>query len=528
MAQRGITRNNMKNTTSIVPGNQIEPSTEVITTTRQNSTRKNRWNGKQSKLNMISKVSFHAESVIPFETIGEKYKIQKTNESGTPKNANMKKLVTKTTRKMTIVRKFKLPTNTPTEVEIKRRSKYIECILLSYCDEPVGILSIASCFLGILLGILFNLSNTTFPQHYLLGSPEYWYEPMVAQIIGWNPIAAIHLMNVCYFCIGIRERNSTRSCLIAYGIGSTSTIILTGVFYLLWTCLAKGAYPMPFTGYILAVVAWYMMILVFWFQCPKEWRSDSQNRKKMIFCILFLNVLYLAEITYKVLKKSFLLIPKKHHWPLVFVVFIVREGNGWCLGYFGKQISGYSEDLSVDILAAMIAGSRHIMFLSIEVGSITTDFVSYSIIALDFIINFVDCILTIFYFKRKDDSKKSRDRQAKAMLALIINESVEIFMPVAYVITLLMAYYGPNAKILGNIKNSAWQYSAIENIGSTTKWMALLFSADIVSAVICGILIYGFCKINILRIYLQIQNQLWYILAIEEGYILTEVRYHVD
>ena len=166
------------------------------------------------------------------------------------------------------------------------------------------------------------------------------------------------------------------------------------------------------------------------------------------------------------------------------------------------------------------------MFLSIEVGSITTDVVSYSILALDFVINIVDCILTIYYCKRNDESKKNRDRQVKAVLALIINESVEILMPVAYVVTLLMAYYGPNAEILGNIKNSEWQYMAIEDIGSSMKWMGLLFSVDIVSAVICIGLIYCFCKINILKMYLQIQNQLWYILAIEEAYILTEVTYH--
>ena len=525
----------MENTTRTLSGNKIEPANEIIT--RQNSAVTKRWKGKQAMINMIRKVSFQAESVIPVEAIGKKSKIQKTTESRIPADTKMtkakarwkraSKLVTKRTRKMSVVRKFKLPSNTPTEVEMKRRSKYIERILLNNCHESVGILSFSSCFLGILLGIIFTVFLTTFPQHYPLGNPEYWYEPMLAHVIGWTPIAAIHLINVCHFCIGIRGRNTMRTCLIAYGVGSATTITLTGLFYFSWAYMGTMVYPMPFTGYILAVVTWYMMVLVFWFQCPKEWRSDSKSRKKMIFCIIFLNMLYVAEITYKVLRKSFLLIPKKHHWPLVFVLLIVREGNGWCLGYFGKKISGFSEDLSVDILATLIAGSRHIMFLSIEVGSITTDLVSYSILALDFIINIGDCILTIYYCKRNDNSKKNRDRQVKAVLALIINESVEILMPVAYVITLVMAYYGPNAEILGNIKNSEWQYSAIEDIGSTMKWMGLLFSVDIVSAVICVVLIYGFCKINILKMYLQVQNQLWYILAIEEAYILSEVRCHI-
>ena len=80
---------------------------------------------------------------------------------------------------------------------------------------------------------------------------------------------------------------------------------------------------------------------------------------------------------------------------------------------------------------------------------------------------------------------------------MIINESVEILMPIAYAVTLLMAYYGPNAEILSNIKNSEWKYTAIEDIGSSMKWIALLFSVDIVSAIICIGLIYRFCQINI-------------------------------
>ena len=120
-------------------------------------------------------------------------------------------------------------------------------------------------------------------------------------------------------------------------------------------------------------------------------------------------------------------------------------------------------------------------------------------------------------------SKASKYKSHPSMLALIINESVEIIMPISYVVTLLMAYYGPNSKILGNIKNSEWQYRAIEDIGSSMKWMAILFSVDIVSAMICIVLIYRICKIDILKIYLQLQNQLWYILAIVEAYILTEV-----
>ena len=523
----------MKSNVSSISSIKIEQANEIKTTTPCNRFIKKRWKISSPMALMSRKLSFKANSILPLENIGSKYKAQQDIGNETMEDTNITnpkkkwksacQLVIKRTKTMSNVIKFDLPSSTPTELEIQQRSKYVERILLNHCREHVNVLSAFSCFLGIMLGIVFTFYYTMFPQHHPIGNPTYWYEPMIANLVGWIPIAAVFLINVCHFCIGTKGRNTIKVCSIAYGVGSTTTIFVTALSYFAWVYIEEMVYPMPFTGYIIAVVSWYMMVLVFWFQSPKRWRSDSKSRKKMILCVLFLNMLYAAEITYKVLRKSFLLIPKQHHWPLVFVLLIVREGNGWCLGYIGKTISGFSEDLSIDILATLISGSRHIMFLSIEVGSITTDLVSYSILALDFFINIVDCILTIYYFKRKDNSKKNRTRQVKAVLALIINESVEILMPIAYVVTLLMAYYGPNAEILGNIKNSEWQYTAIEDIGSSMKWIALLFSVDIVSAMICSGLIYRFCRINILRMYLQLQNELWYILAIGEAYILTEV-----
>jgi hypothetical protein len=108
-------------------------------------------------------------------------------------------------------------------------------------------------------------------------------------------------------------------------------------------------------------------------------------------------------------------------------------------------------------------------------------------------------------------------------LTLSVNESVEVAMPIAYALCLLLAYYGPNAEILGNIKNSDWQYAAIEDIVSTYKWTGILFTVDIASGVLSLIVLWWCCKINIVRMYLQLQDHIWYILAIEQGYMLTEV-----
>ena len=121
-------------------------------------------------------------------------------------------LVIKRTKTMSNVTKFDLSSSAPTELEMQQRSKYVERILLNHCCEQINILSVFSCFLGMLLGIVFTLFKTLFPQQHPIGNPTYWYEPMLSHLIGWIPIAAVFLISVCYFYIETKERDTAKIC----------------------------------------------------------------------------------------------------------------------------------------------------------------------------------------------------------------------------------------------------------------------------------------------------------------------------
>ena len=424
-------------------------------------------------------------------------------------------------KKINILSQLNLPTDIPTDDQIINRSKKLEEIFLNQSSDKVDISSILSSFVGILFGILFTTYITTVPQHYPLGVSTYWYEPMFILTLSWCPIAAIHLINVCFFCMGVKVRNTIKTCCIAYLVGATTCFLQSYSIFIFWTNVVELPFPMPFSPYFGAVIAWYSMNLVFWFQCPREWRSNSKSVRKMIFCLLFLSMLYVAEITYKVLRKIFLVVPKDYHLPLVLLLLIVRELHGWSLSYLGKKIAGFP-DLNVEIIATLFGGLRHTMFLSVEVGSITTDMVSYIILATDFGINLVSCFLIVWY--NRNPTEQNKEKRVSAMLNLIINESVEILLPIAYVICFLMAYLGPNAEIMGNIKNDYWQFIAIDDLGHNLMWLGIMFVVDLGSSVISVFVLWRYCKTNVFKIYLQMQNQIWAILAIEQGYIISEVR----
>ena len=108
----------------------------------------------------------------------------------------------------------------------------------------------------------------------------------------------------------------------------------------------------------------------------------------------------------------------------------------------------------------------------------------------------------------------------------LINESVEFIMPITYCACYLIAYFGPNAELMGNVKNDSWQYTSvdtIEELNDVLFWNFMMFIVDLGSTILTIFLLFRYSKINILRMYIQMQDQMWYMLAIQQGYIVSEV-----
>ena len=177
--------------------------------------------------------------------------------------------------------------------------------------------------------------------------------------------------------------------------------------------------------------------------------------------------------------------------------------------------------MAIEINAVHLAAIRHILFLSVNLGSMTTASTSYLILASDFIINLGDCFAIIYYHKKGDEI--SQKKKIRGLVTLISNEATEFMLPLAYASVLLLSYYGPNAHIIGNIRNSNWHYAEIENIYDTVFWLGVMFLVDSGSTVASSILLWIFCKDNIVKMYLKVIQYVGLILAAETAYFVSEV-----
>ena len=95
----------------------------------------------------------------------------------------------------------------------------------------------------------------------------------------------------------------------------------------------------------------------------------------------------------------------------------------------------------------------------------------------------------------------------------------------SYALLIIMAFFGPNAEILGNIKLSIWQFEApIQDIQAYIYNIGVWLIVDLASLVVNGIVIWYSCKINILKVMKKMQEGHWALYALAEAYLMMEVR----
>ena len=109
---------------------------------------------------------------------------------------------------------------------------------------------------------------------------------------------------------------------------------------------------------------------------------------------------------------------------------------------------------------------------------------------------------------------------------LIMTERIESVIPFTYLLTFLMAYYGPNAEILGNIKLTIWQYQSVADIEDYIKNLLKLLVIDFLSFATNGILLWITCKINVFKVLQKVQAQFWLIMTIQEAFLFFEVKFN--
>ena len=89
-----------------------------------------------------------------------------------------------------------------------------------------------------------------------------------------------------------------------------------------------------------------------------------------------------------------------------------------------------------------------------------------------------------------------------------------------YAIGLIMAYYGPNSKLIGNVGSGIWAYEEIEDVGRQLKVIFGMFGMDVLSVLLNSICLSKYGNVNLIQYFLKFLQKYWPLVGIRLGYDL--------
>ena len=373
-----------------------------------------------------------------------------------------------------------------------------------------GILLIGLC-------VIFASPILLLPQHNVITSPQYWYEGMITGCLSFVLSLTLDTLIALKFYFKIGYIISIRLFLCLYIAAAIAAIIPYTLSYLIWTTILGYYPPIPYI-LLLGYIQFLVQYLTLYFLLPKHLATEREfHRKLLAFMFSRLTVMF-VDIQYKMCTFLFTYLDLKLQWILAFLLPFLREFNFQMMNKIMIQFPGIDDD---DVSAAIVIGINtfHAVYVAVKIGHTATQITSYLILAIDFILNLYSChgIITLHrsIVPRNLTNNSLTVREInRRLLKLILIEILEVTIPISYIATVLVAYYGPNAELLGNIRSDYWQYKPIDDIGNVVLAVLSMFTIDLCSAIIAGFALYKICLIDFPRQACAAMKKYWPVVAV--------------
>ena len=223
--------------------------------------------------------------------------------------------------------------------------------------------------------------------------------------------------------------------------------------------------------------------------------------------------------------KAFITVDEEYQWCAAILLIPIREFNIWLQTKVGYKTAGLKpeEDSSIELTCGHNINNRHCFFLSVVLGTVATDLTCWVILAIDFSINLYLELKIIWTKYRKGFNDENEAHMIDLFMELVINETVEIVVPFTYFICFSIAYYGPNAEIIGTVKSEYWHHVPVNNVQLFCQNLGIFLLAETFTFLFSFILLKFTCGINIIKAFIVTQREYWLLMAVNTGYTIQMV-----
>ena len=214
------------------------------------------------------------------------------------------------------------------EMSVALVTDTFERLSYKYLLRPLG--GIILALLVIVIGVV------AMPQHDVIKEPEYWWECLVLQcnVIWINTSAAFFIANA-NILMNLERVYTFKHYLIIWFASVVFYSFSWVVTYAIWSPLLGFRYPIPFVGFLNAVLGLSSQVFGLWFLFPKAFKVETiktRIRYLMLTCFFCINV----TLVYLILWLAFSIIPIDYQWVIVLCLPVAREVLGMIISFLGR------------------------------------------------------------------------------------------------------------------------------------------------------------------------------------------------
>ena len=360
-------------------------------------------------------------------------------------------------------------------------------------------LQVLFCIFIPIYAILMSMILTCWPQHNVILEPEYWYEPLLPFIPAFMTNSTLSTILETAILLNSDVISSWKAYLKIFLSVLFGMIIPYVLLHIIWVQVLEYTHPMPFIGQICMVTSYMAKLTTWWYIFPPDLRVfDRGFRKRLLAAFSLFPITIIINLGYANISILFGLLPASMEWCVGVILPFLKKFYLW--GYIKiSYIAAGAKDLSAKLAMIAFIGITHSFCLALVLGSNVNDTTAYVIMLLDSIPN------TISFFKiiKKRNHRISTTQdtiQTEEVQCLVLKEFLETLIPFIYCISFVIAYFGPNATVLGNIGNDYWHYEKVSNIYQKLSKIATFFAVDLVRGIVFSLVMWFRCGINTCRV----------------------------
>ena len=315
-------------------------------------------------------------------------------------------------------------------------------------------------YIPLILGVCILTTSilTLIPRHNSLAYPEYWFEMAIILVLVFSISSTVSYVMGVFIYMDLKSMVSVRvvvrHCIItllAFGIPY-------GSFCFSWTNILHFNHPMPFLAYFTGITSWLLTLPFVWFLIPLHLRKKREYKIKTIMYIFFCVAWMLITIQKMGLSILFKVLSGELQFLMAIFIPFCRSFDSWVLSKLVYKMTREENETAFIFLNVSVTLDFAI-FVAVMLAS-SNDLTVYCILGVEFLLHLKSC-LSIIRDKNRSRTDQlqneiQKTKEQREIDEMIISETVEALVPLAYAANFAIAYYGPNSKMIGNVRAEYW------------------------------------------------------------------------